>query len=162
MSKASTSEKLRDGGRRVINNVQTGVAMGMVTGANRTAIGMVRQQLGEKYPELLQTPAGEKAMELALPSLVLMLCAFDEDNRIPRKEYIERAAELAVQGTTSEGIQELTAFLFQHAGMILSSYAEAGRMIEEQPDTTWDFGEEDEHEEEPAPSVEEAEELFAS
>jgi len=131
---SSTTDKLKQGGLTVASAMKRGAAQGAVGAANRTVVQMLEKKMGEKYPEILRTAAGRKAIEALIPSLILMACAFDVQNRIPAKPHVENAAELALTDASAQAVGQLIEMLVEEAFPLLNTYAEAGMMIEEQTD----------------------------
>lgn len=131
---SKTTDKLKDGGLKVAEAMKRGAIQGAIGGTNRQVVTMIEQKLGEKYPEIFKTEIGRKAVETMIPSLVLMACAFDVNNRIPQKDHIERAAEYAVTDASADAVGQVIEMLVTEAFPILSAYASAGHMLEEQQD----------------------------
>lgn len=88
-------------------------------------------KLGDKCPEMFKTPAGRQALELALPALMLMATEMDDGNRIPGKDYVEKAATLALKGTSAEAAEALTSVVMEHMGILFMSYAAVGKELAE-------------------------------
>lgn len=133
-SKMNTKDKLREGGSRVAAAMRRGTVQGAVGAANRNVIATLENKLGESYPEALKTPAGRKAMEALIPSLLLMACSFDVENKLPGKKYIEIAADNALVDASSGAVSDLISVLLTELGPVLQAYQEAGHMLAEQPD----------------------------
>lgn len=132
-------DRLKNGGRVIIDVGKEGSKLGIVTAANGAAIDMLEYKLGDKYPDILKTEAGKKAMQLAIPAAILMLCEIDESGRIPAKDHVRQAAELAVMGTSADAMEAAVSFLLQNGFVILSAYANAGQQLDEDLQVTETF-----------------------
>jgi hypothetical protein len=122
-------DRAKSVGKRVAVNAKQGALQGMVGAANQTAVTVLENQLGDKYPAVLKTPAGRKAVEALIPVLLMTICEFDTSDKIPGKEYVEKAAELALQDTSREAVQQLTMMLLSTMGPVLMSYQMAGKEL---------------------------------
>lgn len=75
---------------------------------------LARHHLGEHWPAVLDTPAGRRVAQVALPVTILFICQAFAEN-IPLAAQAEKAATLAVRGTAQEAAKEaievLTPFL---------------------------------------------------
>lgn len=127
----SVTDRLKTGGRTVLDAAKEGAQLGAVTAANKGAIELLEYKLGDKYPEILKTDAGRTAMQLAIPALMLMIIEMDEGDKIPAKEHVRLAAELAVKGTSADAVEQAMTFLLENGWLILQAYASAGKDIEE-------------------------------
>ena len=127
----SIPDRLKSGGRTVAEVMKEGAMIGAVTSANKNAIDIMLYKLGDKCPEMFKTPAGRQALELALPALMLMATEMDDGNRIPGKDYVEKAATLALKGTSAEAAEALTSVVMEHMGILFMSYAAVGKELAE-------------------------------
>ena len=127
--------------------------IGAVTSANKNAIDIMLYKLGDKCPEMFKTPAGRQALELALPALMLMATEMDDGDRIPGKEYVEKAATLALKGTSAEAAEALTSVVMEHMGILFMSYAAVGKELADGEAAALQVSETPEFQDEAAPTV---------
>lgn len=125
----TVKDKIKGAGKRTMSAMQTGAIQGAVNATNMKFVEGLENALGDKYPELLKTPAGRQAVATATPALVQLMLEFDENKRIPGHDQIARVADIAVTGATAQATQELVGLLFQTFMPLLQSYAEQGRMF---------------------------------
>ena len=128
----SIPDRLKSGGRTVAEVIKEGAMIGTITAANKSAIDIMIYKMGDKCPEMLKTPAGRQALELALPALMLMATEMDDGNRIPGKDYVANAATLALKGTSAEATEALTSVVMEHMGVLFMTYAAAGKELADQ------------------------------
>lgn len=130
--KTMTSKKERavSAAKSVGRKMQEGAVQGMVGQANREVISLVEKRLGERYPEFLKTTAGRKALEILVPSLVMLVCEMDENKKIPGHNYVRSAAELAVTNASADAAGDIVAVVIQEIMPLLGKYVEAGKMLE--------------------------------
>jgi len=126
---SSIPDRLKQGGRTIADVVKEGALIGTVTAANKSAIDILIFKLGDKCPEMFKTPAGRQALELLLPAMMLMATEMDDGNRIPGKEYVSKAATLALKGTSAEAAEALSGALMEHLGIIMMTYAQVGKEL---------------------------------
>jgi hypothetical protein len=74
--------------------------------AVQTIISLAKTRLGEYWPEALDTPMGEAALELAAPIIAMtMFEAFG--SQIPGAQHGRMVAEYAMKGVSANKMQEL-------------------------------------------------------
>jgi len=126
---SSATDKAKEAGATVWEAIKEGSTMAVVGETNRQALLALELQLDGKYPGLLKDDNVRKAVEVALPSLVIMGLAFDEHDFVPGKEFIEYIAKLAVTDAARDGVQELVTILFAMMFPVLEIYREAGHKM---------------------------------
>lgn len=123
-------ERAVNAAKSIGRKMQEGAVQGMVGQANREVISLVEKRLGEQYPEFLKTTAGRKALEIIVPSLVMLICEMDENKKIPGHNYVRSAAELAVTNASADAAGDIVSVVIQEIMPLLGKYVEAGKMLE--------------------------------
>ena len=126
----------------ITSALKRGAAMGVVGTVNRKTVLGIETKLGESYPEALKTEAGRKAMEVALPSLVLAALPYlNEKGLAPGADYIEQAATMAVEDAARDGAAQLAEVLMMMLMPVFEEYRTAGKMLAEDLAEVTDLGE---------------------
>lgn len=126
----STMDKVKAGGLDVAAAMKQGAIQGSIGAANRSLVRQLETRLGDKYPELLLTEPGRKAVETAIPALMIMLCSFDVNNQIPAKDKIHQAASLAITDSSATAVSQVISLVLSELMPILQTYAKAGEAID--------------------------------
>lgn len=134
----TATDKLKAGALRAAQAVKTGTIQGAIGASNREVVNAIEKKLGERYPEILATPGGRKAVEAFIPAMIIMACSFDVENRIPQKHHVETAAQFALTDASAGAVSEMIGFVVGEMFPILAAYAQAGHMLETE---TVDFSE---------------------
>ncbi len=126
----------------ITSALKRGAAMGVVGTVNRKTVLGIEAKLGDNYPEALKSEAGRKAMEVALPSLVLAALPYlNEKGLAPGAAYIEQAATMAVEDAARDGAAQLAEVLMIMLMPVFEEYRTAGKMLAEDLVEVTDFGE---------------------
>ena len=126
----------------ITSALKRGAAMGVVGTVNRKTVLGIESKLGDNYPEALKSEAGRKAMEVALPSLVLAALPYLEEKGLaPGAEFIEQAATMAVEDAARDGAAQLAEVLMVMLMPVFEEYRTAGKMLAEDLVEVTDFGE---------------------
>lgn len=132
MNEPNLLDRAKSGGKIVLEASKKGAIKGTINAANKAVIVTIEEKLGEKYPDLLKTPAGRAALQLMIPAMLLMAMEFDTNDYIPAKDHVRAAAEMAVEGASAEAIEEVFSLLFEHAMPLIKAYASVGERIEDE------------------------------
>jgi len=126
----------------ITSALKRGAAMGVIGTVNRKTVLGIESKLGDNYPEALKSEAGRKAMEVALPSLVLAALPYLEEKGLaPGADYIEQAATMAVEDAARDGAAQLAEVLMIMLMPVFEEYRTAGKMLAEDLVEVTDFGE---------------------
>lgn len=126
----------------ITSALKRGAAMGVIGTVNRKTVLGIESKLGDNYPEALKSEAGRKAMEVALPSLVLAALPYLEEKGLaPGAAYIEQAATMAVEDAARDGAAQLAEVLMIMLMPVFEEYRTAGKMLAEDLVEVTDFGE---------------------
>lgn len=129
MEDRTVTDRLKGGGILIREAMQEGAILGGVTAANKGMVEFMEFKLGDKYPEALKSEAGRAAVQLAIPSLMLMFCEFDNGKNIPAFDSVKLAAQLAVKGSSAEAVEKAVQFVLKEGMPFLMAYAKAGDKV---------------------------------
>lgn len=129
MSTPTTTTRLKSVGGSVASQVKKGMAQGAIGTANRQVVALLEAKLGDNFPNALRNEAGRKALEMLIPTLILMAVEFDTKNQIPGKSHLETAAQYAITDAAAQGTSQLLDLVINELGPVLQVYRESGEVL---------------------------------
>ena len=64
------------------------------------------------------------------------MCEFDTQNKLPKKEYIQNAAQLALTDVSAQSVATILGLLTQELAPVIQAYAKAGAALEDHGEPT--------------------------
>jgi hypothetical protein len=125
----TTTTRLKSVGGSVASQVKKGMAQGAIGTANRQVVALLEAKLGDNFPTALRNEAGRKALEMMIPTLILLAVEFDTKNQIPGKSHLESAANYALTDAAAQGTAHLLDIVINELGPVLQVYRESGEIL---------------------------------